>query len=361
VAVIVPAFNAAETLADTLDSVIGQSHRCLDIVVVDDGSTDGTRQIALDYARKDSRVRVIAQPNGGVARARNAGVAATSAEFIAPIDADDLWHPDKICLQLEVMLESDHDIGFVYAPYRQIDEAGNHLGINSLIEKFEGWVFYRHLLVNFVGNGSALLMRRAAFEQAGGYDTSLFDRGLQGAEDWLLQALIARHWRVGAVPMFLVGYRQHAGSMSADRPHMLRAVMASLALVADHCPDTPDWLLRQQHAWDALSLFWHSLKASQYKDAAAALAEAVRAAPLSALDWFFFRARLAIGRRLGLIAWDQAGISPKPFLDMHPTEGTPGTLDKRTLSLLRRLAAMEGPPRRAAGATESRVSVPEGV
>ena len=191
VAVVIPAYNAEETLAETLESVLAQTHTALDVVVVDDGSTDDTRQIAETFAQRDPRVRVLSRPNGGVARARNTGIAATTAEFVAPVDADDLWHPKKIARQLAVMRAGGPELGFVYTPFRNIDKQSRVIG-NSGIGPFHGWVYLRLILLNFVGNGSSLLIRRVVLEDVGGYDLTLHEQGLQGAEDWLIQLLIAR-------------------------------------------------------------------------------------------------------------------------------------------------------------------------
>src|SRR3981081_1852732 len=100
VSVLIPAFNAEETVADTLRSVRAQSYRNLEIIVVDDGSRDNTARIVSQFESEDSRIRLIEQANSGVAAARNAAPAASSGSLIAPLDADDLWHPQKIELQV---------------------------------------------------------------------------------------------------------------------------------------------------------------------------------------------------------------------------------------------------------------------
>ena len=103
IAVVVPAYNAARTLARTLESALNQTHRALEVLVVDDGSSDGTAALAREFSERDSRLRVIVQPNGGVARARNRGIQEARAKYVAPLDADDLWHPTKLAKQLAVL------------------------------------------------------------------------------------------------------------------------------------------------------------------------------------------------------------------------------------------------------------------
>src|SRR4051812_29793927 len=104
VSAVIPAFNAERTINDTLRSVRSQTHRNLEIIVVDDGSTDRTRSIVEEHASRDSRVTLISQVNAGVAAARNVGWQSSHSEWIAFLDADDLWAPTKIEKQLEVMI-----------------------------------------------------------------------------------------------------------------------------------------------------------------------------------------------------------------------------------------------------------------
>src|SRR5882672_6621288 len=103
VGVVVPMFNAELTIGVTLTSICRQTYQFLDIVVVDDGSTDRSASIVASYAQIDRRIRLLRQSNAGVAHARNSGAASTDAAFLAFVDADDLWAPPKIQLQLRVL------------------------------------------------------------------------------------------------------------------------------------------------------------------------------------------------------------------------------------------------------------------
>ena len=100
VSVIIPAFNAGESLRETLESAARQSWQHLEIIIVDDGSTDQTARIAADFCAADERAKLISQSNHGVSAARNRGIAETRGAWIAPLDADDLWHPEKVERQL---------------------------------------------------------------------------------------------------------------------------------------------------------------------------------------------------------------------------------------------------------------------
>lgn len=238
VSVVIPAYNSAPTLDATLRSVRAQTHRNLEIVVVNDGSTDETAAVAERHRDEDPRIAVVAIPNGGLPNARNTGIRATRGRFIAPVDADDLWHPTKIARQLAVFAADGPGTGFVYTAHRTIDMEDRVIGSGPLGD-FHGWVYLPSLLVNFVGNGSALMVRREAAEQVGGYDAAM----IRGSEDRLFQSLVARRWRVGQVPAYLTGYRQRPGSMNRNFERMSLARLQMIETLARREPETPArWL-----------------------------------------------------------------------------------------------------------------------
>lgn len=221
VSVIIPAFNAEETLHATLDTVLEQSYRTLEIIVVDDGSADRTAFVADSYARRDPRVRVIQKPNGGVASARNLGLENATGAFIAPLDADDIWHPDKIRLQVGRFREEGEKAALVYNWYRRIDGDGRIIAL-SASPVIEGWVLHQHLEWNFVSNGSTPLIRASALRDIR-YNEEMRSQGNGGCEDYLLQLELARQYRFACVPAFLTGYRKRGGEMSSDVARMIRS------------------------------------------------------------------------------------------------------------------------------------------
>ena len=186
VGVVVPMYNAERTISATLASLCGQTHRRLDIVVADDGSTDGSAAIVEQWCRQDARVRLVHQKNAGVAAARNTGAAATAARFLAFVDADDLWAPTKIEYQLAALCEGGPAAGLAYCWYASIDQNDRvvSFGPQPLIE---GDAVRALCNANWIGNGSSLLLRREAFERVGGYEPDLRARRAQGAEDLLCQ------------------------------------------------------------------------------------------------------------------------------------------------------------------------------
>jgi glycosyltransferase involved in cell wall biosynthesis len=222
VSVVIPAYNAEGTIDDTLRSVRSQTHRHLEIIVVDDGSTDRTTSVVKAHAAIDGRIILITQENAGVAAARNAGWRSARSALIAFVDADDLWAPSKIERQLDVILSGGPRIGLVYTWFALVDE-DNRVRCKVRGLNIAGDVLDHTLMGNVVGHASSPLMRRQALVEAGGFDSGLRDAGIHGCEDMLLYHRIATRFHFGLVPEHLTGYRVASGRMSSDRPRMLRS------------------------------------------------------------------------------------------------------------------------------------------
>jgi len=228
VAVVVPMFNAERTIGATLASICQQTHQALDIIVVDDGSSDNSASIVAVYAKQDRRIRILHQTNSGVAAARNNGAAATDAEFLAFVDADDLWAPSKVALQWQALEKGGPSAGLAYCWYALIDEDSRVFSLHNR-PSAEGRVLQSMCRNNFVGNGSSMLMRRSAFEKAGKFDCSLRARKAQGCEDLLICLRIAESYEFRVVQQHLIGYRMTNTNMSSDVKQMLRSCEIVLA------------------------------------------------------------------------------------------------------------------------------------
>ncbi|WP_347302922.1 glycosyltransferase family 2 protein [Croceibacterium sp. TMG7-5b_MA50] len=255
VSVIIPAYNAAATITETLESVRAQTYRALDIIVVDDGSSDDTRALAEAQAALDPRIRVITQKNGGVAAARNHGLDVSQGAFVAPVDADDLWRPRKIERQMRAMRAGGPETGLVYCWSAVIDGHGTITSRGGR-PVHEGDVLPQLFVGNFVGNGSCALMRRDLVIEAGGYDPGLRAQRAQGCEDWKLYLLLAERSLFTVIRDHLVGYRALAGSMSGDAAQMLRSDAIVRAEMLERHPHSIyeldygrrfyiDWLIRE--------------------------------------------------------------------------------------------------------------------
>jgi len=205
VSVIIPAYNAMEFLPETLRSVLEQTFSDFEIVIVNDGSLDGIEQWVC--ALKDSRISLISTINRGAAAARNTGIEKSCGEYIAFLDADDLWAVTKLERQVEC-LDRRATVGLVYAWVEIVDRFGKSTG-KLLSPNFEGEVLDRILRENFVICGSTPLVRRTCFENVG-----QFVSGLEPAEDWELWIRIATQYQFAVIKEPLVSYRQHAGNSS---------------------------------------------------------------------------------------------------------------------------------------------------
>lgn len=155
VSVVMPAWNAAATIARSIESVLTQGHRQVELLVVDDASTDATAELVAGHAAADARVKLVRQAaNGGVAAARNAGIAAARGEFVAFLDSDDWWHPRKLELQLAQMRRAGASVS--YCRYQRVGEDGRVL---SLVEPPREVTHADMLRSNFIGNLTGLYAR----------------------------------------------------------------------------------------------------------------------------------------------------------------------------------------------------------
>ena len=222
VSVIIPAYNAEATISETLISVRAQSHENLEIIVVDDGSNDGTARLAAEQASADSRIRVISKENGGVASARNLGAAAAKSGKLAFIDADDLWTRFKIERQLAAFDRSGSSVGLVYGWSSRIDASGYVID-DGYRPDFSGSVLPQLVQWNFIGNGSCVLVCREAFENVGGFELGLREAGCEGCEDILFCCRVAEQYDFAVVAEHVVGYRVTKNNMSSDGPRMMQS------------------------------------------------------------------------------------------------------------------------------------------
>jgi glycosyltransferase involved in cell wall biosynthesis len=257
--VIIAVFNGARYIRETCRSALNQTYAPLELIVVDDGSTDGTGDIVRAIAASDRRVRLITQSNLGVAEARNRGLAASTGEFIAPLDADDLWAPTKLEKQVQRLLTCGCDAAMAYCWWAWIDTAGRVLD-RSPSWRIEGHVVGRLAEVNFTGSASVPLYRRSILERVGGYDATLRDRGSQGCEDWDLALRVAERYQLAVVPEVLVGYRRRTDAMSSDYESMWRSQAHVIAGLAARQPSLTAAVLRRSSGQFALHLagvaFW---------------------------------------------------------------------------------------------------------
>ena len=217
--VIIPVFNGEKYLAETLVSVQKQTLLPARIIVVNDGSTDKTAEIIASFSQSDRRIIPLHLPqNRGPSAARNAGIETSSAPFVAFLDADDIWLPEKLETQVEVFQQVGPETGFVHSSYFVIDNTTENQipGVNVMPPTRRGDIFLPLLLrgIFLSGSASSVLVRRAVLDQAGP-----FDEGLFYGQDWDMWIRLARISHVDFTSKAVVGIRAHdqSGSRRAWR------------------------------------------------------------------------------------------------------------------------------------------------
>ena len=217
ISVIIPCFNQAMYLGEAIESVLAQTHRNFEIVVIDDGSTDATP----DVARRYTQVRYIKQTNRGLAAARNEGTRASRGGYVVFLDADDRLLPDALAAGLRCF-EAHPDCAFVSGGYRRIDETGVVIE-EPTPARIEEDHYLAFLQGNYVGMHGAVLYRRDVLTSCGGFKSAL-----PVCEDYDLYLRIARTHPVRCHSAVVAEYRTHESSMSATVTFMLPTVLKVL-------------------------------------------------------------------------------------------------------------------------------------
>ena len=195
--VIIHTYNNERFIAETVESVLNQTYKEYEIVVVDDGSVDGTRDALIPYMQK---IRYHYKENGGIASAKNAGIGLSQTEFVAFLDHDDLWAPDKLQLQMECFNENSQ-VGLVYAKYTSFRDGKE---LRTKPEKgYSGWIFKELLSKSFIQT-STVVVKRECLDAVGPYDESF---SLGDEYDMFLR--IARKFQCSFIDKSLTRYRVH--------------------------------------------------------------------------------------------------------------------------------------------------------
>jgi glycosyltransferase involved in cell wall biosynthesis len=263
VSVILPTYNRANLLPVAVESVLSQDYRDFELIVVDDGSTDATREVLHSYS--DPRIRSLTQENLGIGSALNAGIEAARGSFIARIDSDDRWLPGLLAVEVPI-LESQPAAGVVYARAQAMDEGGSPLPqMLGAALKFPGDPFKSFVYGDF-GCAITALIRRDCLERAG-----LYDESLVGNEDWELWIRLSRITSFVFIDRVLANFRMHPGRTTAGASKRFAAITEGRVYVLDKVfsqPDLPEGVLaiREQAYRNAhmdAGLRWLSVKESR--------------------------------------------------------------------------------------------------
>jgi glycosyltransferase involved in cell wall biosynthesis len=247
VSVVIPTYKAEKYIAATIQSVLSQTYTDFEILIIDDGSPDNSLNICRLF--QDRRIRIISQPNRGLPGARNTGIREASGDFIAFLDADDVWHPQKLEKHVE-HLNASPAVGVSFSYSAFIDEKGRLNGLYQKPKKLHSITPSYILCRNPVGNGSAAVIRRQVFDAIKFYDNlhgvdedCYFDERLRqksadatDVECWLRIA-ITTQWQFSGLPEPLTLYRVNSGGLSANALSQLDALDKVIEKTRSYAPD----------------------------------------------------------------------------------------------------------------------------
>ncbi|NEQ85406.1 MAG: glycosyltransferase [Moorea sp. SIO2I5] len=259
VSVIIPAYNSMAYLPETVDSVLKQTFTDFEILIIDDGSSDGVDQWAAELV--DSRVKFIAQANQGVSVARNTGIAQAQGEYIALLDSDDLWEPTK--LEKQVRCLDDHPkVGLVHSWVALVDEHSQPTG-RFFIPSAERDVWQQLVECNPI-TCSSVMARSCCFETTGG-----FDPNLRSAEDWDMWIRIAAHYPFVLIKQPLAYYRLLPTSKSKNCQLVEKSLTRIIEKTFQSVPSELLYLKSHSYGYANLNLAWKSLQKvnSNYRQA----------------------------------------------------------------------------------------------
>ena len=236
ISVILGTFNGASRgfLTQAIDSVIAQSVRDFELIVVDDGSTDGTAEVCHRYT-SDPRVRLVRKPNGGIASARNAGIAEARGDLLCFIDDDDVWMPEKLARQLAAFEQETPKPGLVYCAIEITDSEGHVIGAQYHPVPANPYraLFYE----NVVDATSGVMVSAEALAAVGKFREEIFSGVAQACEDRDLWTRIARKFKIVSIPEPLVRYRMHPVKLSTTADVMEPSEIKMLEVALAEAPD----------------------------------------------------------------------------------------------------------------------------
>ncbi len=284
VSVIIPAYNAMAYLPETLESVRKQTFTDFEVLIINDGSSDNIVEWVSQIT--DSRVKLISQENKGLAETRNIGIAQAQGEYLAFLDADDLWEPTKLEKQIPY-LENDLEVGLVDTWVALTDEHGKPTG-TVIKTNAEGRVWKQIIERPTVVCGSSPLVRRCCFETVG-----VFDTNLSGSADWDQWIRVASRYSFALVREPLTYYRQHYSSMSKNCKKMLEDNIAVIERAFQSAP--PEWQYIKSRSYGHVYLYlaWRALDNKNYQEAISFRQQAIKYYPQLLYSWDYIRQGVA--------------------------------------------------------------------
>ena len=296
VSVIMPTYNRASFLRGAIVSVLGPTYPSLQLVVVDDGSTDSTARLVDEYVRSDRRVRYVRQAHRGVAAARNAGLESATGQVVGFCDSDDRWMPNKLERQVRC-LEDDPEIGLVYSDVRSV--SGSVVQVPSYFAErppHDGWVFLALVEKNFIPTVS-VLVRRPHLDIVG-----RFDESLSSSEDYELWLRFCRRFPAAYVRDVLVTVQRHSGNLTGDAQANYAMHLAVLDRVTTARGNPiPSEVVSRAYANTYFQIGYDYLVQRRFAQAQEALLKSWRYNPASRLVYRYLAASMLPGQVLNAV------------------------------------------------------------
>jgi glycosyltransferase involved in cell wall biosynthesis len=293
VSTVIPAYNYARFVGRAIDSVLAQTHRDVECIVVDDGSTDDTPAV---LARYGDRIRAIRQENRGLSATRNTGIKASRGELIALLDADDEWKPEKLATQLPV-LANDPDVAAVGCACDYLDIEGRSIGSGFKPSPERGAAGLRAVATrkSFVSSSSSgAVIRRRVLDEVG-----LFDETLTAAEDWDMWLRIAARYAIVNLPEVLVRVHRHNTGSFRNAAKMQTNQQKVYEAAIQRWPDQLDeGTRRDMRALIAADAARELALAGDHRRALASYLRSLRANPFQRKIWY--QTARTVGRLVGV-------------------------------------------------------------
>jgi glycosyltransferase involved in cell wall biosynthesis len=250
ISVVIPFYNSMAYLPVTLESILKQTFTDFEVLIINDGSTDNI----LEWAKgiTDSRIRVISQENKGLAGARNTGIANSNGEYIAFVDADDLWAPTKLEKQVRC-LDENLEVGLVHTWMLFIDEKGKSTG--RVLQSYAEGNAWKQVVVKNVIACPSVMIRRCCFEKVG-----VFEPGRNPVEDWDMWIRIAANYPLAVIKEPLAYYRQVPGSMSKNWQAMEQGFKLTIEKAFASASQELMYLKNYSYSYANTCLAWKALQ-----------------------------------------------------------------------------------------------------
>lgn len=256
VSIIIPAYNSSRFISEAIKSIFNQTFKDFEIIVIDDGSTDDTKDVLKPFIHQ---IQYIFKENGGVASARNVGIRMSKGKYIAFLDYDDIWLPNKLELQVQI-LDTCPQVGLVHTDNLFLinNETSSHTCKSKIKDKklLSGRIFKSLLMQKFFLTCSTVMVRKVCFDKVG-----LFDISLPPADDFDMWLRITKEWDCAYIDIPLVKYRIHSSNISRNHQKMHSATFAVLTKIFTDSLFTEDTQLLRPRV---LSNFYYAAGASNY-------------------------------------------------------------------------------------------------